>query len=141
MAKPALQLETEYRSRLEKRIAQQLAEAGVDYEYESFKVPYVVPSRNAKYLPDFPVADRTILLEGKGWFKAKDRQKLIHIRESNPGIDIRLVFERAQNKLYKGSPTTYAQWADDHGFLWCDKGTIPPEWIKEIKQHRKPKKK
>jgi hypothetical protein len=140
MDKPALQLETEYRSRLERKIANQLQAEGVAFEYEGFKVDYIVPQRKAKYLPDFPVAGRTILLEGKGYMDADDRKKLINIRESNPGIDIRLVFERAQNKIHKKSPTTYAKWCDSHGFLWCDKGTIPPEWIEEIKQY-KPKEK
>jgi hypothetical protein len=134
MAGPALKIEPQYRSRLEKKIADQLQEEGLDFEYESFKVPYTVPSRQANYLPDFPVAGRKILLEGKGWFKAQDRKKLIDIRASNPDIDIRLIFQNANNKIYKNSPTTYAKWADDHGFLWCDKGTIPPAWIKEIRQ-------
>jgi hypothetical protein len=138
--KPALTVEPAYRSRLEKKIADQLKNEGVEYEYESFKVPYLVPARKAHYLPDFPVAGRKILLEGKGWFQAKDRQKLIFIRDSNPGIDIRLVFQSAQNKIYKGSPTTYAKWCDDHGFLWCDKGTIPKTWIEEIKRQTPPKK-
>jgi hypothetical protein len=141
MAKPALKIEPQqYRSRLEKKIADQLAAEGIEYEYESFKVTYTVPSREAKYLPDFPVADRTILLEGKGWFKASDRKKLIDIRASHPDIDIRLVFQNAQNKIYKGSPTSYAKWCDDHGFLWCDKGTIPTHWIKELRQRAAKKK-
>jgi Phage endonuclease I len=137
-AKPALTVEPQYRSRLEKKVADQLAASGVDHEYESFKVPYLVPARTAHYLPDFPVAGRTVLLEAKGWLKVEDRKKLIHIRESHPTIDLRLIFQNANNKIYKGSPTTYAKWADDHGFLWCDKGTIPDEWLREFK--RKPKK-
>jgi hypothetical protein len=140
-SKPALEIEPAYRSRLEKKIADQLRAEGIEYEYESFKVPYVVPAREAHYLPDFPVADRAILLEGKGWFKADDRKKLINIRASHPNIDIRLVFQNANNKIYKGSPTSYAKWADDHGFLWCDKGTVPPEWITEFRQHAAKKKK
>lgn len=134
MAKPALQLETEYRSRLEKKIADQLHGEGIAFGYETLKVAYTVPARNAKYNPDFMPADTTIILEGKGWFKPKDRQKLVFVKEANPLLDIRLVFQNAQNKLYKGSPTTYAKWCDDHGFPWCDKGTIPPSWIKEMKQ-------
>jgi len=31
----------------------------------------------------------------------------------------------------------YAKWATDNGFLWADKGVIPPEWIKEMKQQQK----
>jgi hypothetical protein len=132
--RPALQLETEYRSRLEKKIADQLQAEGIAFGYETLKVPYVVPERNAKYNPDFLPADTDIILEGKGWFKPKDRQKLVFVKEAHPHLDIRLVFQNAQNKLYKGSPTTYAKWADDHGFPWCDKGTLPAAWIKEMKQ-------
>jgi hypothetical protein len=139
--KPALEIKPAYRSKLEEKIADQLQSAGIEFEYESFKVPYVVPSRKANYLPDFPVAGRKILIEGKGYFeKPADRQKLLFIRESNPGIDIRLVFQRAKNKIYKkkkgqkSEPPTYGEWADSHGFKWCDKGTIPDEWINEIRQ-------
>jgi len=134
VAKPALHLETEYRSRLEKKIADQLEEAGVPFDYETLKVSFEVPARKAKYTPDFLPKRSTIILEGKGWFRTSDRQKLIHVKASNPHLDIRLVFQNAQNKIYKGSPTSYAKWADDHGFPWCDKGTIPPSWIAEMKK-------
>jgi hypothetical protein len=30
--------------------------------------------------------------------------------------------------LSKKSSTTYAEWCDKHGFLWCHK-EIPEEWI------------
>ena len=141
MAKPALQLETEYRSRFEKKIAEQLQEAGIEFEYEAVKVHYTVPARKATYRPDFPVAARTILLESKGWFKPKDRQKLAFVKEQNPDLDIRLVFQgdAERQKIHKASPTTYAKWCDDHGFPWCSKGVIPASWIKEMKQP-KPKK-
>jgi hypothetical protein len=137
MSKPALQLETAYRSRLEKKIADQLQCEGIAFDYEKTKVPYTVPARVAKYNPDFEPRDCTIILEGKGWFKPKDRQKLVFVKEANPHLDIRLVFQNAQNKLYRGSPTTYAKWCDDHGFPWCDKGTIPEKWIREIRDQQR----
>jgi len=39
------------------------------------------------------------------------------------------VFQKANNKIRKGSKTTYGKWADDNGFKWAD-NTIPKEWLK-----------
>lgn len=135
MSKPALQLETEYRSRLERKIADQLEEAGVDFTYESQKVSFEIPARIAKYTPDFFPKHSSIILEGKGYFRtAADRQRLVFVKQSNPHLDIRLIFQDANKPIYKGSPTNYGKWATDHGFLWCTKGTIPDTWITEMKQ-------
>ena len=38
----------------------------------------------------------------------------------------------ANNKLRKGSPTSYAKWCDKNGFMWVDK-VVPEEWLKEKK--------
>lgn len=130
--KPVL-LEPAYRSKLEKKVADQLTAAGVQFGYESKKVNFLVPARNAKYTPDFECGP--VILEAKGYFrKTSDRQKLIFVKECNPEMDIRIVFQDASKPIYKGSPTTYGQWATDHGFKWSDKGTVPPAWIKEMKR-------
>jgi hypothetical protein len=142
MAKPIL-IEARYRSKLEERIADQLEKEGIEFDYETLDVPYTVPARHAKYKPDFiPKANPRILIEGKGRFGghqddkrgAEERQKLILVKEQNPDLDIRIVFQDAGKKIYKGSKTTYAKWAEDHGFLFSDKGVVPPEWIAELKQ-------
>jgi hypothetical protein len=154
MAKPALSIEPSYRSELERKVAEQLEEAGVEFAFEEERIPYIVPQREAKYLPDFTFAKCPIIIEPKGRFgggapgfrmpasdAAKERQKFILLKEQHPELDIRFVFSRAKTPIYKGSPTTYGKWATDHGFLWSEK-TVPPEWIEEIKQyHRKRKKK
>ena len=120
-----------YRSRLEERIADQLDEAGVSFEYENRKVKYTVPARHATYTPDFDL--KKFLIEAKGYFRsASDRQKLVLVKKDNPELDLRLVFQKANNPIYKGSPTTYAKWAEDHGFMWADGGVIPKEWLEEI---------
>ena len=120
-----------YRSRLEERIADQLDEAGISFQYENRKVKYTVPARNATYTPDFDLGP--YLIEAKGYFRsAADRQKLVLVKRDNPDVQIRLVFQKANNPIYKGSPTTYAKWAEDHGFQWADGGVIPDEWLKEI---------
>jgi hypothetical protein len=53
MSKPALTIEPEYRSALERGVAEKLTAAGVAYGYESQHIRYSVPAREAKYLPDF----------------------------------------------------------------------------------------
>jgi hypothetical protein len=144
MSEPIL-LEAKFRSSLERKVAKQLDGEGIEYDFEGHWVHYTVPARKAKYLPDFPIRKTTIILETKGRFGgtfrgadgAQERQKLILLKEQHPEYDIRIVFERAANKIYKGSKTTYAKWADDHGFKWSDKGVVPPEWIAEIKAQQR----
>lgn len=131
--KPALKLISGRRSKLEDKIADQLEAAGVQYGYETLKVHFEIPARKAKYTPDFECGQ--IILEGKGYFRtAADRQRLILVKESNPNLDLRIVFQDARKPIYKGSPTSYAKWATDHGIPWADKGTVPKEWLKEMKQ-------
>lgn len=157
MTKPALTLEPTFRSGLEKQVAAQLDEEGVAYAHEAQWVRYVVPEREAKYLPDFSFPDCPIILEPKGRFggnyegfkgrrmvgakdaAVKERQKFCLLKEQHPELDIRFVFSRASTPIYAGSKTTYAKWATDHGFKWCEK-VVPPEWIDEIKAYLKPKK-
>jgi hypothetical protein len=141
--KPALKLEPAYRSGLEKNIAAQLESEGLSFEFEKLKLSYDIPARTAKYTPDFKVG--SIVIESKGAFgygpnrfsggdPAKERQKLLLVKSQHPELDLRIVFQRASTKIYPKSPTTYAAWADTNGFKWADKGVIPPEWIKEMKQ-------
>ena len=118
-----------YRSGLEKRIADDLDARGVKYEYETKRIAYTVPEREAKYTPDF-ILPNGIIVEAKGMFDTADRQKHLLVKAQHPELDLRLVFQRANAPLYKGSPTTYAAWADKHGFIWAEK-LIPPAWAKE----------
>lgn len=53
------------------------------------------------------------------------------VKAQNPGIDIRLVFQNARNRLNKKSKTTYGDWATKNGFQFSDGGRIPADWIKE----------
>jgi hypothetical protein len=58
------------------------------------------------------------------------RQKHRWLAEQYPELDIRFVFMRASNPIYKGSKTTYADWAERYEIPWAD-GRIPEEWLKE----------
>lgn len=133
MARGALSIENAYRSGLERKVAGQLGLAGIDFEYEKLKVAFTIPGRTARYTPDFNCPS-AIVIETKGYFrKAADRQRLVLIKEQHPDLDLRLLFQDARKPIYKGSPTTYAKWATDHGFVWADKGIVPAEWIKQMK--------
>lgn len=79
------------------------------------------------YTPDFCI-DKCKFLEIKGQFLAADRTKHLLIKEQYPDLDIRFVFDNPNRAINKGSKTTYASWADKHGFKWCGK-EIPKEWL------------
>ena len=118
-----------YRSGLEASLAAALAAAGVPVLFETHRIPYEQPAKARAYTPDF-VLPNGIVVESKGLFTAEDRAKMVWVKEQHPNLDIRMVFSNANAKLRKGSPTTYADWAEKQGFKWAHK-TIPPEWIAE----------
>ena len=114
-----------FRSGLEKNIDDFLHSTGVKYEYESKKVPYVL---SCNYTPDF-VLDNGICLEAKGHLSPDDRRKMLAVKKQHQDLDIRFVFQAPYNKIYKGSRTTYAKWAEKHGFPWSHFKSIPEEWL------------
>jgi Phage endonuclease I len=113
-----------FRSRLEGRIAKWMEVNGLDYEYESLRLNYVI---EATYTPDF-LLPNGVMLEAKGFFRPEDRRKLLAVRKANPDADIRLVFQQPNNTLTKISKTTYGDWATKNGFPWCNAAQIPVEW-------------
>tara|TARA_Y100001963_G_scaffold21699_1_gene28079 strand:+ start:8133 stop:8480 length:348 start_codon:yes stop_codon:yes gene_type:complete len=113
------------RSGLEEQVASLLTELKIDWEYESNWYPYVTQH---KYTPDFKVGD--IYLECKGYFKPSDRSKMLAVKRDNPDLDIRFIFQAPNNKINKRSKTTYAKWAEKHGFPWCAYYAIPLSWLK-----------
>lgn len=115
-----------YRSGLEANVAEQLADAGIQFEYETQRISYSI---DAKYIPDFILPNR-IIVECKGRFTSEDRRKMRLVKEQNPELDIRFVFTRSASKINKGSKTTYADWCDRYGFKYSDK-LIPKEWLDE----------
>lgn len=116
-----------WRSGLEERVAKELTEAGVGYEYESVKVKYDVHETRT-YTPDFILKKGYVIVETKGRFTTADRKKHLLIKKQHPKLDIRFVFQNSRAKLYKGAKSTYADWCDKHGFQYADK-SIPEEWL------------
>lgn len=121
-----------FRSGLEDKVSKQLESKNVKFEYEMWKIPYVIPASNHLYCPDF-LLPNGIFVETKGLWEAADRKKHLLIREQYPELDIRLVFSSSRTKIYKGSPTSYADFCEKHGIQFADK-LIPVSWLKEPKR-------
>lgn len=122
-----------YNSGFEENTAAYLREKGIPFEYEKHKISYIVPSRGAKYTPDFYITTRsgkTIICETKGQFVTADRQKMILVKQQHPDLDIRIVFSNPNTKISKQSNTTYAMWCEKHGFPYASK-VVPTEWLDE----------
>jgi len=128
-SKRANALKLGFRSGLEDDVAKALTAAGVPFTYEEMKIKYIKPASEHQYTPDF-VLDNGIIVETKGRFLIADRKKHMLIKRQQPHLDIRFVFSNSNQKLNKGSRTTYAQWCVKNGFEYADK-TIPEHWIKE----------
>lgn len=114
-----------YRSKLEIKVAELIPDA----KYESQKLKYTMPASNHTYLTDFELGPNSYI-EVKGRLLPAERKKYLLVRECNPQITLRFFFDKADNKIYKGSKTTYADWCDEHGIEWTDiKRGLPPEWL------------
>jgi len=104
--------------------------------YEDEVLYYNVP---IKYLPDFTLKSkdgkRVIYVEAKGWFKPRDRTKMLRVKETNPDLDIRFIFQK-DNRIAKGSNTYYSDWCEKHGFKYAVgvEDEVISKWIKELKK-------
>lgn len=116
------------KSELEKRIAKELTKSKHTVDYETTSLDYVI---RKKYIPDFILTDKDgkiTYLEVKGWLRVEDRIKLRAVKDTNPNVDLRLVFDK-DNKLSKHSKMTYSEWAEKYGFPWVV-GSVPKEWMR-----------
>jgi hypothetical protein len=118
-----------YRSGLEVRNSNRLKEAGAEFEYEPFRLPYVKPAKAATYTPDF-VLPNGIIIDTKGRWETADRQKFAMLKDQHPDLDIRMVFSNPLAKIGKKSSTTYAMVAQKIGLPWA-KEFIPQSWLEE----------
>ena len=133
-SKRAAALKYGYKSGLEHTVAEAIKSTPYDLKYETEIVNYIVPERKAKYTPDFVFTKRNghlMFVETKGRWTTADRTKMKHVLASNPGIDIRMVFQNPNQRLSKTSKTTYAEYALKLGIKHVAKKDIPAEWLEE----------
>jgi hypothetical protein len=123
-----------YKSGLELTVADQIKSTEYDLKYETEILKYIVPERAAKYTPDFVFTKRNgelMFVETKGRWTSVDRLKMKHVLASNPGVDIRMVFQNPNQKISKASNTTYEAYALKLGIKHVAKKDIPAEWLME----------
>ena len=133
-SKRATALKYGYKSGLEHVVAEAIKSTPYDLKYETEIINYIVPERKAKYTPDFVFTKRNgqiMYIETKGRWTTADRTKMKHVLASNPGVDIRMVFQNPNQRLSKTSKTTYAEYALKLGIRHVAKKDIPTEWLEE----------
>ena len=106
-------LKLPYRSKFEIKIAADLGKKKIKFDYEPKTFTYVPKIRS--YTPDFYIKEKDFYIEAKGRLTTNDRVKHLMIKEQWEDLDIRFIFVQANNKILKGSKTTYANWCDRHG--------------------------
>jgi hypothetical protein len=114
-----------FKSQLEEKVSDLLCELGIDYEYEPTNVPYQIMHH---YSPDF-LLNNGVYLETKGYWDAADRRKMKAVKEQNPDLDIRMVFQAPFNTISKKSKTTYAKYCERIKIPWTSWHNIPIEWL------------
>lgn len=116
------------RSGYERKVMEFLESQGVEYGYETDYVHYTVPETKRRYIPDFRIGN--VFIESKGLFTAQERRKMKLVLEQNPGLKIKILFQR-DNCIRKGSKTKYSTWCIKNGidFAVSPNGTVPTRWI------------
>lgn len=130
------------RSKFERRIAKELTDAGVKYEYESIQLEYDEPLRRNNawcgecaskdlfrtgwYTPDF-ILKSGLIIETKGRFTAADRRKMFAVTTQHPDERIVMLFMR-DNKIHKNSKTHYSDWCMEHNIEYAV-GHPLEEWL------------
>lgn len=118
------------RSLLEKTIEKFLKKKKLKFEYERLRIPYKIEK---EYVTDFVLQkfDGTpMIIEVKGWFKPSDRTKMKLVKQQNPHLDIRFIFQQ-DNYLTKKKGKRYSDWAKSNNFPYYVGEDLPKEWIKE----------
>lgn len=109
-SKPQLNKQGErVRSGFEAALTDELTKFNIKYDYEAVKIPYQPLQKVKHYVPDLVLANG-IIVEIKGRFTSPDRQKHKAIKANYPDLDIRFVFQKQDQKINKGSKTSYAMW-------------------------------
>lgn len=131
LTQEAAALKHGWRSGLEEKTAEFLTGLGVPFEYEQTKLSYSVEEVRS-YTPDFRLPQNGVIIETKGRFVTADRKKMKTVKKQYPHLDIRLLFSNPNARISKTSKTTYAMWAEQHGFPWAKGPKVPLEWLEPL---------
>lgn len=112
-----------YRSGLEQLVATLMKAKGLLHAHEATTLKYLKPVSRHRYLVDFDLngiagIPTTIYLETKGRLTSADRKKMKLVTEQHPEKLIVMLFSKPNNKINKGSQTSYSDWAENNGIRW-----------------------
>jgi|TARA_R100001244_G_scaffold15248_1_gene17020 hypothetical protein len=111
----------------------------IKFSYETMKIAYTIPRSLHTYTPDWIIVlpnKEILIIETKGRFVTKDRQKHLLIQEQFPDLDIRFIFGRDQ-KINKNSKTLYSDWCKKNGFLYHIGKEVPLVWLIQQDENKK----
>lgn len=117
-----------FRSKFEAEIAKYLDELGLRWEYETMSLPYI--PRVSMYTPDFkvwrPNGDEKdwFLIETKGYFDVRSRQKMMQIRRQYPDYDIKLFFQKPNLLVGGAKKMTYVDWSKKYDYDVISKSAL-----------------
>ena len=117
------------RSGYERKVLDNLDKDKVKYYYEERRLKYIIEK---EYIPDILIVKKNgdeLFIECKGYWSPDDRVKMHIIKNTYPDIDIRILFQRASEKIHKKSKTTYGDYATKKGYTWAEGENIPEEWL------------
>ena len=118
------------KSMLEVRSQAWFENRNIPFKYEGERWNYQYEPQT--YRPDFNINEEWSI-ECKGKLTKEVRKKLLAIIKSNPNKKLFMVFEKPDNRINRGSKTTYADWANKHGIPWSD--TVPDlKWFRRKKK-------
>jgi len=131
-----------FRSGLELAVAKLLTEQGIEFAYETMRIPYWLKARGGMcrdcssrhvvikhdYTPDFYLPDTETIIEVKGLFSAKDRKKHKAIKEQLPEHNICMWFG-SDRTLHPNTDTRYSKWCSDVGLPYHVGVSEVPEWL------------
>jgi len=130
-----------YRSKLEERVCRDLNERRIKYSYEPYQIKYTsevkpahcancghkVVLKERNYTPDVVLANG-IVIEIKGKFTGEMRSKMLAIRNCNPHLDIRMLFQ-SDNWMTRKKAMRYSDWCERHGFIYHVGDKVPSSWV------------
>jgi hypothetical protein len=115
------------RSGLEDKVKNSLIEKNIPFTYESEKIKFVQPAVSRTYTPDFVFVKKDgsiMFVETKGRWTVEDRKKIALVKDQHPTMDLRMLFQ-SNNKIRKGSKTTYGDVCDKMNLVWAVGTSVP----------------
>jgi hypothetical protein len=100
------------------------------YKYEPERWQYQYEPQH--YTPDFKVGNLYIEVKGKATMET--RRKMLAVKRCNPDKHLVILFLKGNNKIRRGSKTTYIDWFRRQGFTCFDFREMD-NFLKYVEKH------